>query len=111
EKYIAECIESIIKQTYKNIEIIIIDDGSEDDSLSICKFYEKNDKRIKVYSQVNKGVSHARNRGLSLAQGYYLSFVDADDYIAKDFISQLVHTINVQNTDVVYCNYLQDYNG
>lgn len=92
-EYLVECLESTILQTYRNLEIIIIDDGSEDGSLEICKKYEKKDKRIKVYSKENGGVSSARNMGISLASGEYITFIDSDDFLDLCFISTLVNLI------------------
>lgn len=89
EDYLEECIESIINQTYKNIEIIIINDGSTDNSGVICDKYSKKDKRIRVFHQENKGVSSARNFGIKNATGKYIMFVDADDYLELNTIEAL----------------------
>lgn len=93
EKYLEECISSIIKQNYKNIEIILIDDGSKDSSGKICDEYAKKDKRIRVIHQKNSGVSTTRNKGIELATGDYIAFIDSDDYIDKDYIKYLVGDI------------------
>ena len=82
EKYLKRCLDSILTQTYWNLEVLCIDDGSEDHSLEILKFYEKKDSRVRVYTQARKGPSAARNRGLDEATGDFISFVDADDYIS-----------------------------
>ena len=79
--YIGECLDSLLNQTYRNIEIILINDGSSDESEKICKEYLVNDPRIKYVYQDNAGLSMARNRGIDLATGEYLTFVDSDDYI------------------------------
>lgn len=84
ENYLSGCLESIISQTYKNLEIICIDDGSTDHSMGILEFYKKKDRRIKVFQQKNAGPSAARNRGLNEATGKYISFVDADDYLSNN---------------------------
>ncbi len=89
-KYIEECIQSILTQTYRNFEVLLIDDGSTDDSGSICDLYEKKDMRIKVIHQCNCGVSEARNRGIECAQGVYLAFVDSDDWLEDDYLEQLL---------------------
>lgn len=81
EKYISECIESITCQTYKNLEIILINDGSLDNSIKICKQYAKNDDRIKLIDVENHGVSYARNKGIEEATGEYIIFIDSDDII------------------------------
>ena len=83
ENYLSKCIESIIKQTYRNLEIILVDDGSTDDSPIICDKYAKLDSRIKVIHKLNGGLSDARNCGMRIAQGRYIAFVDSDDYIEK----------------------------
>ena len=84
EKYLEECIESVINQTYRNLEIILVDDGSTDKCLETCKEYEKRDNRIKVIHQENAGVSVARNVGIDFSTGQYIGFVDSDDFIEKD---------------------------
>lgn len=99
EKYLIECLDSIVGQTYKNLEIILVDDGSHDSSGGIADEYAKKDKRIKVIHQKNAGVSSARNTGIAKARGEYLCFVDSDDYIRKDFIKNLVTSIRKYNVD------------
>lgn len=90
EKWISRCLKSIMEQTYGNLEIIIINDGSVDNTGSICDNYSKKDKRIKVIHQQNLGASKARNIGIDNAKGKYIYFVDADDYIEKECIEKLV---------------------
>ena len=87
--YLSRCIDSILKQTYENLQILIIDDGSEDDSLNIAREYEGKDKRIRVFHQANQGVSSARNKGIQNADGDYLVFIVGDDYIADNMIETL----------------------
>lgn len=84
EKYLKTCLDSLINQTYKNLEIICVDDGSTDHSLSILKFYENKDSRVKAYSQKNAGPAAARNKALEHATGEYISFVDADDFMVNN---------------------------
>lgn len=84
EKYLKTCLDSIINQTYKNIEIVCVDDGSTDHSLELLRLYEKKDTRIKVYTQKNAGPSAARNRALEVVKGDYISFVDADDFLQEN---------------------------
>ena len=93
EKYLTKCIESIINQTYKNLEIILVDDGSPDKSPIICDEYAKKDNRIKVIHKKNGGLSDARNYGMSLATGEYISFIDSDDYVTDDYIMTLYSLI------------------
>ena len=110
EAYLAECIKSIIQQTYNNLQIILVNDGSTDNSRTIAEQYARQDKRIELYSQVNKGQSAARNIGLQHATGDYISFIDADDYIDADFYTTLLHAFDI-NTDVVQIGYKRVYNG
>lgn len=85
--FITRCIDSILSQDYTNIQLILINDGSKDNSLEICKDYENKDERVLVYDQVNKGVSAARNQGIELATGDFICFVDSDDFIDKQYLS------------------------
>lgn len=103
EKYLQECINSIIAQTYKNIEILLINDGSTDKSVEICLDMLKKDKRIFFLSQNNGGVSRARNRGLQEAKGKYICFIDSDDLVAKNYIATLVKAMeNSEKLDMVF---------
>lgn len=86
QKYLQRCIDSIINQSNPNFEIILVNDGSQDNSLSICQEYSQNDTRIRVINKPNGGVSSARNKGIEIAQGEYLTFVDADDYLSSEFL-------------------------
>ena len=100
EKYIEKCIKSIINQTYKNIEIILVDDGSTDSSGKICDEYGKKDDRIIVVHQENKGLSGARNTGLDIAKGKYIMFLDSDDTFEKDACENLYNEIEKTNADI-----------
>lgn len=112
EKFLDRCLESIINQTYHNLEIIVINDGSSDNSLNICQKYEKNDNRILIIDSVNEGVSAARNKGIKKATGKYLAFVDSDDYIEKNMIESLVKRQRETNADLVVCDFcFEDING
>ena len=102
ETYLGQCIESLINQTYENIEIILVNDGSNDNSLKICNEYAEKDDRITVINQVNKGVSVARNAGIDNAYGQYITFVDADDYVIDDYCKILMDCMNKINVDLVY---------
>lgn len=96
EKHLAKCLDSIICQTYQNLEIIIVDDGSVDSSLTICNEYQKKDTRIVLLPQSNQGVSVARNVGIATATGEFILFVDSDDWIASDAVEKLV-TMSLEN--------------
>ena len=102
ENYLPYCIESIIKQTYKNIEIILINDGSTDNSLQLCNKYKKHDRRIKVIDQKNKGLSGARNSGINVATGDYFSFIDSDDFVAQDYLEYLLSMME-QGVNITTC--------
>lgn len=109
EKNLGKCLDSIIAQTYKNIEIILINDGSTDSSLDICKKYRMIHNRVKVINQENKGVSSARNKGLELAEGEYITFSDSDDYLENNMIFDMVELIEKEKTDLAICNYYDNY--
>ncbi len=100
EKYLVRCIESIVNQTFKNIELILINDGSIDNSKSICEKYLKEDNRIKLINKMNEGVSSARNIGIDEANGNYITFIDPDDYIEHDAIEYLYNLIKEYNADI-----------
>lgn len=103
EKYLPKCIESLIHQTYKNIEIILVDDGSSDKSGMICDQYAKVDSRIKVIHKINEGQSIARNKGLSIAKGEFIAFVDSDDWVNDRYCEILLSLIS--NSDLAICSY------
>lgn len=100
EKYISACIESALKQTYKNIELVLVNDGSPDNSLQIAESYAKENKNIILYSTENGGVSAARNLGLSLANGEYIMFLDSDDILTADAVEILYNDITNNNAEV-----------
>ena len=104
EKELKKCVESILRQTQKNIEIILIDDGSADASLSICQKYAEGDCRVKVVHQKNAGVSAARNAGIEVANGQYIGFVDSDDWIAPEMYERLLSEAERTGSDVVMCD-------
>lgn len=105
EKYIKRCMESILNQTYTNLEIILVDDESPDNCPSICDEYGQKDQRIKVIHQKNAGLSGARNTGIDLAKGAYLAFVDSDDFLAKDFIWTLYKAATDTKSEIAICKY------
>lgn len=111
EKYLRECIESILAQTYKTYELILVDDGSPDLCPIICDEYARIDKRIKVIHKENGGISSARNLGLKEANGDYILFVDSDDYIEKNMLFNLVNIASATNADIVQCNYIRTKRG
>lgn len=104
ELYINRCLDSLLKQTYKNIEIIIVDDGSKDNSLQLIKDYANKDSRIKIYTQSNQGPSVARNTGLDNSTGKYIMFVDADDFIDKNMVANMVEGIKDDKNTLVLCD-------
>src|SRR5574344_49484 len=100
EKYLKQCLNSIISQTLSDIEIICINDGSTDNSLCILENFAKKDKRIKVINQKNKGQSAARNKGITLAKGEYIAFVDSDDWAQPDMLEKMYNRATQDDTDV-----------
>lgn len=108
EKYLSRCIDSIIAQTYNNLEIILIDDGSPDRSGRICDDYARKDHRIRVFHKPNGGVSSARNLGLKEAKGEYIGFVDSDDYIAPQMYEVLFNNLVNNNADLSVCGYKKE---
>ena len=105
EKYISQCINSILKQTYSNIEVILVDDGSTDDSSSICDEYMKDNPKIRAYHKNNGGLSDARNYGIDRASGEYILFVDSDDLIRPNLISLAMNAIKKNSLDIVFFSY------
>lgn len=105
EKYIHRCIDSIISQTYADMEIILVDDGSTDKSGKICEEYKQKDNRVVVLHKENGGQSTARNVALDIAKGDYLAFVDSDDYIEKDMFSAMMSEFAISDVDIVVCGY------
>lgn len=106
ERYLERCIESIINQTYRNLEIILVDDGSTDSSSEICDLYKSKDERIIVFHKKNEGLSSARNLGLRNATGDYISFIDSDDYINCIFIERLLGLCVDNDADIAQCDFL-----
>ena len=105
EKYLIRCMDSIISNTYKNLEIICINDGSTDGSLSILRDYEKQDKRVLIINIENGGVSRARNIGLKRASGEIISFVDSDDWVHKRYFEVLINSLVKYSADMAVCSY------
>ncbi len=107
KQYLRRCVDSILKQTYENIEIVLIDDGSTDESGAICDRYAQKDVRVKVIHKENGGLSDARNKGMQEARGEYFAFVDSDDYIAKDYMAYLFELIVENKAQISLCGYLK----
>ncbi len=104
EKYLQKCIQSITGQTLRDIEIVIINDGSSDGSLSIIEQFTKQDNRVKFVSQQNKGVSGARNKGLEIASGEWIAFADADDWLEPAMLQKMYDAVLMKDADIVICN-------
>jgi len=107
EKYLEECIKSLINQTYQNIEIILVEDGSPDNCGKICDEYAQKDARIKVIHKENGGLSDARNCGIEVATGKYITFVDSDDYVSKYYVQKLYNAIIENDVKVSQCNLIR----
>lgn len=105
EKYLDRCINSLVNQTLKNIEIILVDDGSPDSCPEMCEGWAKKDGRIKVIHKENQGLGHARNTGLSAATGEYIGFADSDDYVAEDMYEKLFSAAKSENADIAMCGF------
>lgn len=105
EKYLKKCIDSVLSQTLKEIEIILVDDGSIDDSTNILNDYAKNHKNIKVIHQQNSGPAIARNAGMEIATGEYIGFIDSDDYVSSDMYETLYNAATINNVDIVISDY------
>lgn len=107
-----KCLDSVILQSYKNIEIIIVDDGSTDETSKVYEKYESKDKRIKILKQTNSGVAKARNKGVKVATGEYICFVDSDDWVETNYCSELYHLLVNENADIAVVEAIyEDRNG
>lgn len=111
DKYLGKCIESIINQSYRNLEIILINDGSTDKSLYICEMYKTRDDRIKVIDKKNGGLSSARNAGLDIMNGEYVIFVDSDDFINENMVKDLLQAAISENADIVQSGFQMIYDS
>ena len=109
EKYLHRCVDSILAQTYTNLEIILIDDGSPDRSGEICDEYAAKDSRIRVIHQKNAGLGAARNAGLDVCSGEYIAFVDSDDYILPEMYGQMLVTAREHDVDICMCQWQYEY--
>lgn len=109
EKYLVKCLNNIVAQSLEDIEIIIIDDGSTDNSLNIIKKYCSKYENIKYKSKTNEGQAIARNIGISMATGEFITFVDSDDYIDKEMLEKMYNNAIENNSDIVVCDYVEEY--
>lgn len=105
EEYLCRCVDSVLDQTYRNTEILLVDDGSPDNCPAICDEYARQDARVRVLHQENKGLSGARNAGIDVAKGQWLAFVDSDDYLAPDFLERLLETCERTGSDLSVCRW------
>ena len=108
EKYLRPCIDSILNQTYQHWELLLIDDGSPDSSGAICDEYAS-DPRISVVHKENGGQASARNQGVAMAKGEYISFVDCDDWLETDMYERMVQTMHSQQAEIIICGYIEEY--
>ena len=108
ERWLSRCLDSVVGQSYKRLEIIIIDDGSSDKSGTICDEYASKDYRIRVFHQKNQGVSVSRQKGVDCATGEYIIHVDSDDWIEKDMVSRLCAKAVNGDYDMVMCDYYEE---
>ena len=109
ERYLSRCLDSLVAQTYKDIEIIIINDGSTDNSRDIALLYSKRFNNIYVYDYENAGISTTRNRALDKAHGDYVMFVDSDDFLARRAIERMMDVVQREHCDIVACGYVMDF--
>lgn len=107
EPYLRRCVDSLLNQTYTDFELILVDDGSPDNCGMICDEYAAMDTRVRVIHKPNGGLSDARNAGLKLAQGAYVAFVDSDDWVAPNYLGQLLHTLTQTDADICECSVLR----
>ena len=111
QNYLCQCIDSILNQPFQDFELLLIDDGSNDDSGKLCEEYANKDIRIKVYHKSNGGLSSARNLGLEKCKGKYISFVDSDDYLIGDYYTKAIDIFNDNTVDVVWLQYAKSYDN
>ena len=105
EKYLDKCVESVVNQTYKDLEILLVDDGSPDGCPAMCDAWAAKDRRIKVIHKANGGLSDARNRGVDECEGEYITFIDSDDYVTADYVQKLYCALIENDADVSMCNF------
>ncbi len=106
-EYLEKCVNSVVFQSYKNIEVILVDDGSKDDSGALCDMLAKKYKKVTAYHKTNGGLSSARNYGMDIMKGEYFFFIDSDDYILPETLSSMYHGLKMLNVDIIECQYLK----
>lgn len=111
EKYLEKCLNSILEQTYKNFEVILVDDGSSDCCFNICEQYAKKDTRIKAFHKKNGGLADARNYGIKRAIGNYITFIDSDDFVKKEYLEFLLSLLEKHNADISMCGNFRYWEG
>ncbi len=111
ELYLNQCIESIIKQSYEHLQIILVNDGSKDNCKSICEYYVSIDKRIEVINKKNGGLVNARKSGLEIAKGKFVTFVDGDDWVGENFILNLITPAVLYNSDLTVSGHIRELFG
>ena len=110
ERYLRKCIDTVCNQTYRNTQIILVDDGSNDGCGIICDEAARKDKRIVVIHKSNGGLSDARNRGIDIARGKYITFIDSDDYISEDYLEYLYGILKKNNAQISICGHIKTKN-
>ena len=109
EAYLHRCVDSVLKQTYRELELILVDDGSPDGCPGICDAYEAADNRVRVVHKANGGLSDARNAGMRIAQGEYIAFVDSDDWVAQDYLETMLEALRRSGSDICECGVQKAY--
>lgn len=109
EEYLSQCLETVVNQTYSNLQIILVNDGSTDSSLEICYQFQMKDSRIEILNKTRAGLSAARNDGMNAAKGEYICFIDSDDYVKDDYIEVLYGLVTEFNCDISICGYYKTY--
>lgn len=109
EQFLSRCIDSVLNQSYQSLEIVLMDDGSTDNSIGICDAYEHAFSSIKVYHIPNGGASHARKKGIELCSGEYITFVDSDDIVEPEYVEKLLFALQQQKTPIAACNIIKHY--
>ncbi len=109
EKYLDQCVESIVKQTYPDLEIILVDDGSPDRCPLMCEDWQRRDTRIAVVHKANGGLSSARNAGLDICRGEYVCFIDSDDWIEPNYVERMLSAMMEEHADIISCSFVNEY--